>query len=290
MTSPTPSPIRQEDVHEIISEEHGRNANENKIIRLGFAAEDEYGDKELLLYEQNLLFVTPSSPQESNIYALSQLTGPSPSGEGTIGGQNGIVYLDYETLEELELHQTWPLRRVAEAKTIAVHWLSLCTQKKLKETLMTVYSQLRDIEMIIIVADHVSRCALTDITCHRTTPLKLCEMPRETILRYDRAMVNWSTVGQKLQEMIRDQAFWQECNRQYALGQILPVRLPHVPQVYLGLFTGGCEHQGSRRIPPQLPSLIRDLAPDPADIDELRNPAQVENPVFTNYSLQDLLN
>ncbi|KAI0460273.1 hypothetical protein F5B21DRAFT_139783 [Xylaria acuta] len=257
MGSQSISPDMRNEICEITLEEHRHHTNGNKVICLGFAAEDEHGDKDLLLHE--LLSVTPNNPQEIKVYNLLHSPSLIASRHGANSGQNDIVYFDHDTLEELELHQTGPLQRVADTKTVAVDWLSLCTQEKLKETLMAVYSRLRDIERIIVFVDNSSR----------------------------------RTMAREVQGMIRNQAFWQECNRRYALEQILPVRTRtlHVPQICLMRIARGCDHERDPRLPPQLTPSAHDLAsPGPADIDELRDPAQQEeDPIFADYSLQDLL-
>ncbi|KAI1757177.1 hypothetical protein F4782DRAFT_217437 [Xylaria castorea] len=240
-------------------QEHKRNTNENRIICLGFAAEDGHGDKELLLREQNLLSVTPDSPRTSKACDLLRSISLIPSRPGTTSEQDDIVYFDHDTLEELELHQTGPLQRAADVKTVALDWSSLLTQEKLRETLMTVYSRLRNIERIIIVVDHSSQC---------------------------------TTIGREVQGVIRNQTFWQECNGRYALEQILPMKIRPLdgPRICLMQIARGCEHEGGPRLLPQLTPLApHDLALDSADIDGLQNPAQQEEPVIADYSLQDLL-
>ncbi|KAI0555129.1 hypothetical protein F4679DRAFT_152500 [Xylaria curta] len=241
-----------DEITESLFEEHRRHTSENKIICLGFAAEDGHGDKELLLHEHSLFSVATSNLQENKAYNILRSPYLIPLLEGIGSGQNNIVYFDPDTLEKIELHQTGPLQRAENTKSVVVDWLSILNEEKLKETLMTIYSRLRNIKMIIIVVNSSSRCS----------------------------------IAREAQEMIQNQAFWRECNRRYALEQILPIRMEssNIPQIYT---IGDCKHKGSLRQTPQVTPLPHVLAP--ADIDEPRNTAQQEAPALADYSLQDLL-
>ncbi|KAI0193276.1 hypothetical protein EV127DRAFT_13155 [Xylaria flabelliformis] len=247
----------RDEITESPVEEHGRHTDESKIICLGFAAEDGYGDKELLLHEHSLLSVTTKNLQDSKAYNLLRSPDLIPLLKVVGNGQNDIVYFDHDTLEELELYQTRPLQRAADTKNVAVDWSSILNEEKLKETLLTVYSQLRSIERIILVIDNSSQ----------------------------------GSIVQEVQEMIQNQAFWQECNRQYALEQILPVRMrpSNTPQINIIRIARDCKYEGDSRQTPQITPLPHELAPDSADI-ELLNPAQQEVPASADYSLQRLLN
>ncbi|KAI1734300.1 hypothetical protein F4680DRAFT_355746 [Xylaria scruposa] len=249
MASSDISTDTRDEITESPFEEHRRHTSESKIICLGLAAEDGHGDKELLLHEHSLCSVATRNLQENKAYNLLRSPHLIPLLKGVGSGQNNIVYFDPDTLEKLELHQTRPLQRAEDTKSVAVDWLSILNEEKLKETLMTVYSRLRDIKMIIIVVNDSCQCS----------------------------------IAREVQEMIYNQAFWQECNRRYALEQILPIRMgpSNTPQIYT------IEHNGNLRQAPQVTPLPHVLAP--ADVDEPRNPAQQEAPALADYSLQDLL-
>ncbi|KAI1132310.1 hypothetical protein F5Y10DRAFT_219056 [Nemania abortiva] len=270
-----------------LSEGHQRNVNENSIIFLGFAAENGYGYSELQLYKQGLL---SSSPEGSRDFTLDDPPGLISAREEIINRKNDIVYFDHDTMERLELFQTGPLQQIADVKTVAVHWRSFCTGGELKESLTAVYSRLRNVDTIVIVVDHRGRRS-SDNTSYYTLPLGIHDMPNETLLEYEQQIVNWCTIGQRIQQMIRNSAFWEECNGSYALEQIPPIRInpPRIPQIYLMRFSRGGDQEGDLDLPPQVPSLARSLAPEPADLDELWNPKPPTDPVFTDYSLRNLL-
>ncbi|KAI1162184.1 hypothetical protein F5B18DRAFT_652841 [Nemania serpens] len=275
----------------MLTERHKRNINESTIICPVFAAEDGDGHSELQLHERSLLHITFDNSQETSAYNIAYSSSLDASGQEVISGRNGIIYFDHETTEKLELYQTKPLQRVADTKTVAVNWLSLCTREKLEESLMIVYSQLRNIERIMITVDH------DDYSPASTSPLGVYAMSHDTILEYEQGPVNWCTVGREIQQTLRNQAFWRECNRRYALEQILPIQMnpPRVPRISLARLAGSHghdhhhDHEGVPRLPPQTPGIVRDLAPDLADVESLWEPEQPEHPIFADYNLQDLL-
>ncbi|KAI1202164.1 hypothetical protein F5X97DRAFT_254272 [Nemania serpens] len=262
------------------------NIDENTIICLGFTGEDGYGHSELQLCERNLLPTSFDSSQESSAYNIADSPSLDSSSQEIVGGRNAIVYFDHDTTEELELYQTEPLQRVADTKTVAVNWMCLRTREKLEESLMVVYSRLRNIEGIMITVDHDEHSPTST-----SSPLGVHAMSHDTILEYGQGVVNWCTVGREIQQTLRDPAFWRECNRRYALEQILPIQMnpPRVPRISLARLAGGRGREGGPRLPPQSPGLVRDLAPDLADVESLWEPEQSEKPVFADYDLQDLL-
>lgn len=172
--------------------------------------------------------------------------------------------------------------------------MSLRTREKLEESLMLVYSRLRNIEWIVITADHA------DYSPTSTSPLGVYAVSHDTILEYGQGPVDWCAVGREIQQTLRSQAFWRECNRRYALEQIVPIQMnpPRVPQVSIVRLAGGRghdhdqDHEGDTGLPSQVPGLVRDLAPGLADIEilwESEQPEQPEQPDFADYTLQDLL-
>ncbi|KAI1420695.1 hypothetical protein F5Y12DRAFT_95453 [Xylaria sp. FL1777] len=286
----TPSANNGDDIQGIALEESISSLSDSKIIFLRFAAEDEHGYKELQLYEQNLVAVPPSFFQRSSGYILGNATSSTRSDQQTISRQNNIVYFDVDIMEELELYQTGPLQQVTDTTTVAVHWRSLCTRAKLEETLMSIYSRLRNIQKIIIAVDHHYDYTLADNAYHPTSSPGLYDMPHGTLLEYEHEVVNWCTVGREIQQTIRNQLFWRGCNAQYADQQILPMRPnpPRIPQIHLMRISRNCDYEGDLRLPSQLLSLIRDLAPEWDDIDELWDPEQPEVSVFTDLSVLDV--
>ncbi|KAI0914764.1 hypothetical protein F4823DRAFT_191362 [Ustulina deusta] len=288
---PSSANIRAETLRMVLEKCEG-DISDSRIICLRFAAEDKHGYRELQLSKQNLLPVPLSLSQGSRADSLDNSTSPIRFRREIIGRQKDIVYFDFDTMEELELYQTGPLQQVTGITTVAVHWQSFRTREQLKESLMSVYSRLRNIERIIITVDHNYCCAPADSACYRTPPLGFYDMSHSTMLQYESKIVNWCTIGREIQQMIRNKAFWRECNRRYALEQILPIKTnpPRIPQIHLMEVARHCDNEGALRLPTQRPTLMRDLAPDLADIDELRNPEQPEEELApSDHSLMDLL-
>ncbi|KAI0100354.1 hypothetical protein GGR51DRAFT_353648 [Nemania sp. FL0031] len=269
-------------------EGYQRNTNENSIIRLRLTAEDAYGYNELQIYKQSVLPIEFSSPEGS---VIGNSTTSISSSLVAASGQNNIIYFDHATMEKLELYQTRPLQQVAGIQTAAVHWNSFRNEERLKECLAVVYSQLRNINRIVIVVNHHHRRCPSGNADDCPSPLGIYDMPYDTILKYEQGLVSWCTVGQRIQQMIRDQTFWEECNSLYAVEQIPSISMnpPRIPHICLARFASTCSHEGNLRLPTQVPSLVRDLAPDQADLDGLWNPEQPNAPVFVDYSLRNLL-
>ncbi|KAI1110811.1 hypothetical protein F5Y14DRAFT_427516 [Nemania sp. NC0429] len=263
--------------------------NENTIICLSLAAEDACGHSELQLHKRRLIPTALDNADETRPYNRADSPSQDPAGREIITGPDHMVYFDHDTTEKLELYQTKPLQRVADTKTVAVNWMSLRTREKLEESLIIVYSRLRNIERIAIAVDH------EDFSPASTSPLGAYAMSHDTVLEYGTGPVNWCAVGREIQQTLRSQAFWRKCNRRYALEQILPVQMnpPRVPRISLIRIAGGRDHdhdhEGNPRLPPQTPQLVRGLAPDLLDVENLWNPEQPEHPVFADYDLQDLL-
>ncbi|GAP87399.1 hypothetical protein SAMD00023353_2700080 [Rosellinia necatrix] len=267
------------------------NANENTIICLGFAAEGDYGDSELQMHQQGLLCIQVDSPPGNTAHVSCHSPALVPSDTELARERNDIVYFDHDTLEKLELYQTGPLRRISHTTTVAIHWWSLRTWESLRENLMIVYSQLRNIERVIIIVDHENPGAL-DSAGPRTSPLSMYGMSNDTVLEYENERVNWCDIARVVQQTIRDQTFWRECNRRYSLEQILPAEVnpARIPQVCLMRLSRGHDHEGVPRLPPQpLPPAHSPSVSGLASIDGFWNPQQTEEPASTNYSLQDLL-
>ncbi|KAI0874468.1 hypothetical protein GGS24DRAFT_500765 [Hypoxylon argillaceum] len=259
--------------------------DEDSMIWLGLSTGDGYGYRSLRLYKQRLSFFEDS--------ALGGLPELIPATEKIESRHNNIIYFDFDTMENLELYQTIPLERVATITSVAVDWRSFDNQEKLKESLMTIYSQLYNVYRIIIVVDRHHWRPSSDNVRDFKCPFSIYSMPLATILGYEKKPVSWCTLGKRIQEMIGDRAFWQECNRAYALHQIFPVglNLPRVPQICLVRFDRGLEREPGLHLcmPAQMPTLVGDLAPELAEVDELWNPEQPENPMFADFNLRDLL-
>ncbi|KAI0425186.1 hypothetical protein F5Y09DRAFT_346952 [Xylaria sp. FL1042] len=96
-------------------------------------------------------------------------------------------------------------------------------EEKLKESLMTAYSQLRSIERFVIAVDHDYGCAQIK-NYYRILRLIFYDMSHNTLLEYENKIVNWCTIGQGVQQMVRSQISWRNCNQQYELGRIPPMR------------------------------------------------------------------
>ncbi|KAI1312354.1 hypothetical protein F5Y03DRAFT_339957 [Xylaria venustula] len=85
-------------------------------------------------------------------------------------------------------------------------------REKMQESLMSIYSWLRNIETIMIVVYHEHRGgALTDSSSYITLPLNLYDMSYDTLLKSEDEIVNWCTTGQMLQQMICNK-IWRERN------------------------------------------------------------------------------
>ncbi|KAJ8128541.1 hypothetical protein O1611_g5092 [Lasiodiplodia mahajangana] len=289
-TNPThSSPSICDRASDVVFEGYERHTNENSIVRLSLAAEDVHGHNELRIYKQSVLPIAFSGLEGSTV---GDFPNPLSSGQETGSRQNDVIYFDYATMEQLELYQTSPLQQVAGIQTVAAHWRSFRTEEKLKESLAAIYSQLRNINRIVIAVDHHRQRGPSDTADHCTSsPLGIYDMPHDTLLEYERETVNWCAIGRQIQQTIRDRAFWDECNSRYALEQIPSIGMnpPRIPQIYLARFSSAGDRERDLRLPTQLPSLVRDLAPDQADLEELWSPEQPEHPVFVDYSLRDLL-
>ncbi|KAI3316779.1 hypothetical protein HD806DRAFT_419614 [Xylariaceae sp. AK1471] len=282
-------------------EEHKLNVKGNQIVCLRFPTGKEDGDSELQVYKPNLLPITFSICRESRAYTLEHYPNPVLAGQGTVGQRKDIIFFDYKTLKKLELHQTGPLQRAANSKTVAVDWRSFQTHEKLKEALMTIYSRLRNIKRIAITVDYRTRCYEEGNVCHRHMPLGIFKLSRYTLLGYEDALVNWSDLAREIQRLVRDQSFWRECNRKYALEQILPINMnpPRIPRICRLQIFRSCEHDKEIILPEQNSEWMWNLAPSEAEIKALRHPEQLEDPIFVAYeeegkegvySLKELLN
>jgi hypothetical protein len=285
----------------LLLEMHAINIVDNQIISIDLPPEEVYG--ELQVYKQNLLPVTLSISRESREYTIRHWPYPIASGQGIIGQWRDIIFFDWETMKDLELHHTGPLQRAACVKIAAIQWRCVSTLENIKETLMLVYSRLRNIDQIVIAVDRYAQaCRKVNNICdsHRTNPLGIYEIPSNTVLTHNRDPVEWTFLGKMIQQTIKNQAFWRECNRRYALEQISAIRMnpPVIPRICLMLICRDCGHEGRLAMPAQDPELAQALAPTEAEVDELYEPVQPEGPVLVYYeeegkkavnSLQDLL-
>jgi hypothetical protein len=273
-------------IWEMLLEEHKINVKYNQIICLRFPSGYEDGESELQLYKANVLPATLSICQESRAYTLEQYPNFFTAGQGIVDKRRDIVFFDHKTIEKLELHQTQSLQRVAHLKSVAIDWRSLQTREKLKATLMTIYSRMRNIEQIAITVDYRTRCREDEANvCHRHVPLGVYQLSPYTLLGYEDALVNWSVLAREMRRLVRDQSFWRACNRQYAREQILPVNMnpPRIPRIYRLQIFRSCAHAKEKIVPRQHHQWMWNLAPTQAEIEALWSPEQPDGPVFVAY-------
>lgn len=155
----------------------------DKIICLSLAPEDEYGYSELQFHERGIISTNISLSEDDGVGSSYSAPNATLPGDNPIEWRDDIVYFDHEIIEKLELYQTGPLRQVAHITVIAIHWWALRTQESLEESLMMTYSQLRNIESILVAVDHHPRQDPADNACHQaSSPLSIYQMPHDTIL------------------------------------------------------------------------------------------------------------
>ncbi|KAI1819068.1 hypothetical protein F4861DRAFT_189509 [Xylaria intraflava] len=207
-------PAIRSEIWRILLDQHKRDVEENKLVFLRLGPENAYGDRDLKIYKQNLLPVTLSICRESRAYTLKRIPKPLRSGKGVVNAENDILLFSSDVAARVELYQTAPLRHIAGIKTIAVDPARLQDQETLRELLMTIYSHLRNIETIILVAH---RLHPTHIHCRRYTPLRIADI--SSVYAAD----EWIALRGDIQQMVRSAEFWRDCNARYAMEQILPV-------------------------------------------------------------------
>ncbi|KAJ8120818.1 hypothetical protein ONZ43_g2572 [Nemania bipapillata] len=264
---------------------------EYSIILLGFEAEDGYGYSELQLYKQILLASAPSDSQSSRDHTPSNPPTLITLPREIKGNEHEVIYFDYDIMANLELHQTKPLSLVADIPTVAIHWSSFNTLERLEQSLLTVYSWLRNISKIVLVVDCYYRHPTSDDPDCRSSPVTTHHMPYNTVLEFEQETVKWTTIGRQIQQTIRNGMFWRECDRAYAMEQILPIgrNKPCVPQIHITRFARRDRLIKDSTLPDQEPSSLPDLQPGLAVMGGLVSPMEFEDPFFDDDSMQEWL-
>jgi len=311
------------------------------IIRLRFTPGED-GDTELeVLYKADLapppIPVPLSICRESRAYTFEHFPDVAPplsvsaaskskKGDGMHhrDRNKGVVFFDADTLERLELHQTGPLRQVADVEAVAIEPRTLDTRGGLEDALMVIYSRLRDISRIAIVTDDAtttpgnrkSRGSMDcdDLCCRyaTTAPLVISriDLPSQEYQQYQHFAQLCTHV---VQSIIGNKYFWRDyCNPKYVLEQILPVSImtssPRVPTVELVRLTTvppdcNCECDcgcGNHESPPssqlpriRIPEWMERMMKESESGNLEKNKSKCENESADHcedaYSLRDLL-
>ncbi|KAI8632513.1 hypothetical protein F5Y19DRAFT_366575 [Xylariaceae sp. FL1651] len=246
---------------------HKENIKDNKIIRLKFPTDD--GTGEMAMYKPNLVPITLGICKESREYTLENLPNHIAIGRGIISEDTDILFFDSETLDQIELYHTWPLEQVACVKTVAIPWQAVSSNERTEDTIRIIYSQLCNIETIVLTVPRESFCAEVGCASHRSQPLTLKAMPSTTILEFDGDPARLVSLGSSITQLICDGSFWRDCILCYAQAQILPTytdRPRPSPVIRLMEISRDCEHQRGLCLPPQdqvttdkITQLIEDL-------------------------------
>ncbi|KAI1433651.1 hypothetical protein GGR50DRAFT_478286 [Xylaria sp. CBS 124048] len=256
-------------IWEILFDDHKRNLKKNEVVLVYLSEENEHGDQDVEFSKQNLLPVTLSICHESREYTLGKSPKPLLS-SGTVDMNKDILYFPSTIARNIALHQTECLAHISGMKSVAIDLEALCESEQRRQILAVIFGRLRKIETIIIAVPprHPS-----DMACHNK-PLVTQPMQANTVLDDGKKFRNWSELALEIQQICQSVEFWTKCNSQYAMHQILPVKIGQllIPKVRLMRIARDCGHETSLCMTTQIGQVVPEARKD--DLEKLEDPCQ----------------
>ncbi|KAI0019547.1 hypothetical protein F4780DRAFT_746466 [Xylariomycetidae sp. FL0641] len=184
-----------------------------------------------------------------------------------MGSHVNMAYFDEALLDRYEVATCENLERARNVTTIAIEWSALKTTSKLRETVMLLYSRLRETRTIILVVPRLYKKAASKYEhvrddCNEVHPRTLREISNMQVVQFDGEYQSWTKIGTEIHALWRDPAFWAECNKVYAENQVVPVKgRPALPSILLRELGRGCDHERGLRAPKVSPALEKACYP-----------------------------